>query len=355
MIRAGWLAVVLATLVVGQPRAQAHLLPRPFRMDLINLQLSGKMIDYTRNHGADRRIWSESLHAKRDMYVYVPPGYDPCKRYPLAIYLHGFREDEVGFLDDVVKPLDRAIACGKLPPLVIAIPDGSIHGLNCLFISGTFFLNSKLGAFEDYLIKDVYPYMMTHYSIRPEPEAHVLLGWSMGGGAAFTKVMKYRDCFKVAAGIFPPLNLRWISCRGRYMDNFDPSCWGWRENYENGREVVGRFYGIITIRMRAVIYPLYGRDNPDAIALVSANNPIELLDSLDIKPGQVELYVAYGGKDEFNLDAQIESFLFRAREKGIEVGVGYDPKGRHNTRTGVGLLPGLIEWLRPRLEPYRPE
>ena len=142
----------------------------------------------------------------------------------------------------------------------------------------------------------------------------MLLGVSMGGGAAFTKVLKYPHCFKVAAAIFPPLNLRWISCRGRYMDNFDPCCWGWRENFDRGHEVVARFYGVITVRLRSVIFPLYGRHNPDVVAIVSENNPIELLDSRDVKPGDVELYVAYGGKDEFNLDAQIESFLYRARE-----------------------------------------
>ena len=42
-----------------------------------------------------------TLHEKRDLYVYLPPHYDPCKRYPMAIYLHGFREDESGFLEDL--------------------------------------------------------------------------------------------------------------------------------------------------------------------------------------------------------------------------------------------------------------
>jgi hypothetical protein len=68
----------------------------------------------------------------------------------------------------------------------------------------------------------------------------------------------------------------------------------------------------------------------------------------------VELYVAYGGKDEFNLDAQVESFLYRAREKCLPVGVGYLPKGRHNVKTALQLLPGIIDWLRERLEPYGP-
>ncbi len=353
MTRAGWLAV-LVFLAVGQPRAAAHIQKRPFELERVNRKLAGKVVDYTHNHDGDHRIWSEALHQKRDLYVYLPPGFDPCKRYPLAIYMHGFREDEMDFLDDVVRPIDNAIATGKLPPVIIAAPDGSIKGVSCFVIAGTFFLNSKLGAFEDYLMKDVYPFVLAHYPIRPEPEAHVMLGSSMGGGAAFNKVFKYRDCFKVAAGIFPPLNLRWVSCRGKYMDNFDPCCWGWREDFDRPREVVGRFYGVITIRVRSVVYPLYGRHNPETMAQVSENNPIEMLDSLDVKPGEFELYAAYGGKDEFNLDAQVESFLYRAKQKGIEVGVGYEPKGRHNTKTALELLPGLLEWLRPRLEPYAP-
>jgi S-formylglutathione hydrolase FrmB len=351
--RAGWL--VLALLALGPCEASAHVLRRPLALERVNRKLCGKILDYTHNHTGDYRIWSESLHEKRDLYVYLPPHYDPCKHYPMAIYLHGFREDESGFLEDVVCPLDRAISEGKLPPVIIAAPDGSIHGAACLATAGTFFLNSNLGNFEDYLVHDIYGFVMHNFPVRPEPEAHVLLGASMGGGAAFTKVMKYPHLFKVAAAVFPPLNLRWISCRGRYMDNFDPCCWGWRENFDRGKEVVGRFYGVITIRMRTVIYPLYGRNNPDVVALVASNNPIELLDTLDIQPGCLSFFVAYAGKDEFNIDAQVESFLYRAREKGIEVGVSYDPKGHHDVKTAQKLLPDVIHWLNERLLPYSPE
>jgi hypothetical protein len=350
--RAGWLALVLV--VLGGPRAEAHLLSRPFQLDRLNRKLAGQVIDHSHNHGVDRRIWSAALGEKRDMYVYLPPGFDPCKKYPLAIYLHGFLEAENGFLEDVVRPLDQAIVSGKLPPVIIAAPDGSVHGINCLITVGTFFLNSNLGNFEDFLIHDVYDFLMTNYPIRPEPEAHVLIGVSMGGRAAFADAMKYRDRFRVAVAVFPPLNLRWISCRGRYMDNFDPCCWGWRTDFNRGHEVVGRFYGVITVRLRRTVYPLYGRRNPDTLNQVILANPIELLDICDIKPGDLELYVAYGGKDEFNLDAQVESFLYRAKEKGLCVGVGYLPNGRHNVKSAMKLLPGIIDWLNQRLVPYSP-
>lgn len=348
--RAGWL--LIPALILVQPVRAS--IPHPCQFTRINKQLAGQLVDYTRNHGRDRRIWSPSLHHKRDMYVYLPPGFDPGKQYPLAIYLHGFLSDEMDFVKTILKPLDEAIACGKLAPIIIAAPDGSPRGAECITTAGTFYVNSKLGAFEDYLVKDVYSFLMCNYPIRPEPEAHVLLGVSMGGGASFCKVMKHRDKFGIAAAFAPPLNLRWISCRGCYFDNFDPACWGWRTDYSNGREVVGIFFnGLVKIRLRTFVYPLYGKGNPDMPALVAKDNPVELLDTLDIPPGFAEFFVSYGSEDEFNLDAQIESFLYRARQRGIEVTVVCKPGGKHDEKTGLELLPSMIEWLAVRLEPYR--
>jgi S-formylglutathione hydrolase FrmB len=347
-------AALLALLLATSPPAHAHILPRPFKLSRINRKLHGHIVDHTANHGHDRRIWSQALCQRRDLYVYLPPGFDPCHRYPIIILLHGFRQDEMMFLESVVCPLDQAMACGKLPPAIVAAPDGSKHGVACLASAGTFFLNSNMGKFEDYLVHDVWDFLISHYPIRPEREAHVMMGVSMGGGAAFNKAFKFSDRFGVAVGIFPPLNLRWLSCRGCYMDDFDPCCWGWRTDFSNGHEVVGRFYGVYTIRLRRVIYPLYGKNNPETLSLAIQENPIEMLDLYHIKPGQVQMYVGYAGKDEFNIDAQVESFLYRARQKCLEVGVGYESAGRHNEKTALKLLPGMLEWLRPRLEPFSP-
>ena len=74
--------------------------------------------------------------------------------------------------------------------------------------------------------------------------------------------MKYRDRVKVVVGVAPPLNNRWLDCHGRYMRNFDPDCWGWRTDFSRGHEVVGRFYGVVTIRLRQVMDPLYDRRSP---------------------------------------------------------------------------------------------
>jgi S-formylglutathione hydrolase FrmB len=345
--------VVLAT-VVSPPARGQHLFQRG-ELDRTNRKLAGHVDDYTNNHGADHRIWSNALCERRDMYVYLPPGYDPCKKYPLIVWLHGFAQDEQSFLGDVVPKLDRAMVDCKLPPAIVAAPDGSLNDARCLFNAGSFFLNTKAGAYEDFLMVDVWDFLFNHYPLRPEPGAHVIAGVSMGGGAAFNKCIKYPDRFKVVVGIFPPVNLRWENCRGRYFANFNPDCWGWREDFQRPLEPVGRFYfGLVTIRMRQVFAPLFGRRDPTAVDRIIRENPIEMLDLYDVREGEREMFIAYAGKDEFNIDAQVESFLYVARQRGLTVGVAYAPHGHHNRLTAFRLLPETFEWLAPRLAPYAP-
>jgi oxygen-independent coproporphyrinogen-3 oxidase len=77
-----------------------------------------------------------------------------------------------------------------------------------------------------------------------------------------------------------------------------------------------------------------------ALDLVIAANPIEMLDIYGIKPGDLELFVAYGGKDQFNLDAQVESFLYVAKCRGIGVAVAIAAFGTRwlGLFVGIGML-----------------
>jgi S-formylglutathione hydrolase FrmB len=321
----------------------------------INRQLAGQLVDYTHNHGADRRIWSEALQEPRDLYVYLPPGFDPSQQYPIIIWLHGFMQDEQSFLwNGGLQKLDRAIVEGRLPPVIMAAPDGSIKGHPSILSAGSFFINSRVGNFEDFIVQDVWRFLVENFPIRPEREAHALAGFSMGGFAAFNLAMKYPQTFKVAVGVFPPLNLRWVDCHCCYMGKFDPDCWGWRTCADRPWEVLGRFCcGLVTIHLKQVIDGLFEL-GPETVAALSRENPIELIDRLGITEGLLDMYVAYAGRDEYNIDSQVESFLYRARERGLTVTVGYDPQGRHNMATARRLLPGIIDWLNPRLAPYSP-
>ena len=348
MKSAPWIGAVLALAFAVSPVSADHRHSRHL-LENMNAQLHGQVIDYSHNHGEDNRIWSESLHQLRDLYVYLPPGYDPSKKYPFVLYLHTFRQDEQAFLKDVACLFDRAIVEGKFPPMIIAAPDGSIEGEPTWFSAGSFFINTNAGCFEDFVMKDVWNFIHEHYPIRPEREAHAIVGASMGGFAAFNLGFKYQDRIKIVVGIFPPLNLRWVDCHERYRTPFDPCCWGWREKLRP-QEVIARFYCVIPVRLRQLTDELYGR-GPDVIERISKENPIEMLEWIDLPPGKLEMYIAYSGKDQFNIAAEVESFLYVAKQHHLDIGVGYLPEGKHDLKSALKLFPGIADWLGPRLPP----
>ena len=317
----------------------------------VNRGLAGKVLDYTANHGRDNRIFARSMWQRRDLYVYLPPNYDATRRYPLIIFLHGFAVDEQVFLK-VIPRVDDAIAKGTFPPVIIAAPDGSVKGEPSMHQPATFFVNSMAGDFETWVLCDLWDFMTSNFPIRPEREAHVLAGVSMGGGAAFDLGIRNRDTIGVVAGIFPPLNLRWIDCDGNYMGKFDPRRWAWRDQIKHPHEPIAVFAaGAVKVRLSHLLEPLFGSGD-EALVEISQHNPIELIDRTRLRNGELEMFVAYGGKDEFNIDAQVESFLYLAKHRGLGVHVVYDPQGHHDAITAFKLLPTRLDWLAPRLAPY---
>ncbi|MFO0970193.1 MAG: alpha/beta hydrolase-fold protein [Gemmataceae bacterium] len=340
-----WCVVAFWVDGVGIGQAPNFFLGRDF-LDRVNRKLHGQVLDFTHNHGCDRRIWSPALGQKRDLYVYLPPGFDPKQRYPLAIFLHGAGQDEQFFIQAQVEHFDKAIMAGQMPPVIIAAPDGTLHGRVSATEPASFFANSKAGAFEDYVMIDVWNFVHETFPIKPERESHAIVGVSMGGSAAFAFAIKHRDRIKAAMGFFPLLNLRYVDCEGKYRSRFDPGCFGLRERF-HGLEKLGR-RKLVLLRFRDLFEPIFGR-GPGAIAGMSAINPLELMERTDLKDGELDLYVAYGGKDEFNVAAQVESFLFFAKQRGVTVTVDYDPNGRHDLKTGLRMMPNALQWAAQKV------
>jgi S-formylglutathione hydrolase FrmB len=341
-----WWMVALWVDGIGLGQAPPAFLGR-HQFERVNRALCGQLIDFTHNHGADRRIWSPALCQRRDLYVYLPPHFDPSRRYPLAMFLHGAGQDEQFFLQAQVHHFDQAIAKGVMPPVIIAAPDGSLYGRSSACGPASFWANSRAGRFEDYLMMDVWNFMMEHFPLRPERELHALVGCSAGGSATFALAIKHRDRVKMAMGFMPLVNLRYVDCHGHYRRPFDPDCVGLRERM-HGLEALGR-RRLFVLRFDDLFKPLFGRGD-QALSGLSRINPLELMQSTNLQPGELDLYIAYGGRDEFNTTAQVESFLYCAHERGIEVAVDYDPDGRHDLASGMRQLPRALRWAADRVQ-----
>jgi hypothetical protein len=343
-----WLLLSLAAVLGAGPPLLAVSPLDPVLARREARRICGQLIDHTNYHGSDKRLCSQILGEKRGLYVYLPPGYDPCKQYPVIVYLHGFSGDENEFPRYVMRYFDKAIVEGRLPPTIIASPDGRFRQL----LLGALFLNNKHGDYEDYFMQEVWPFLLANYPIRPEREAHVLLGQSTGGWSAYTLAIKHRECFGVVAGLIPLLNLRWLDCHGKYRANFDPCCWGWR-NELCSNQLFGIYYGLF-FSYKQFMNRIYWW-GPRGFAAMSADNPIELLDRCDVRPGDLTMYVGYVRKDQFNVDAQVASFLHVAHCRGLCVDVEYrEQGGAHNMSSTQQFFPKVADWLGPILAPYSP-
>ena len=192
--------------------------------------------------------------------------------------------------------LGSAIAEGRLPPAIIASPDGSVRGIDCLFFPSSFFLNSEAGRYEDYLMVDVWNFLMCRFPDPSGARRRTRLSASrMGGAAAFNKGIKFPAYFRYVVGIFPPLNLRWQDCHGNYRRPLRSGVLELANRLRASSHGPGaRFYGI-PVRMRSILNPLYSRRNPETLPAVIRNNPVEMLDLYDVQPGLLDMFVAYGG------------------------------------------------------------
>jgi S-formylglutathione hydrolase FrmB len=287
----------------------------------------------------------------RDLYVYVPPGYDPAKAYPVLLYLHLAYLDEHWFVtSNWIVQLDGMIARGECPPVIVACPDGMIAGENRIHDPHSLFVNGVLGRFEDHVLYEVMPFLFCNFSIRPEREAHALMGISGGGFGAMSIALRHREKFGVVATLAAPLNLRYWNCQGDYQADFDPATYRWRETYDPD-EVVARFYfGLQPTRARKYIEPVFG-SGPEVIARIVQLNPADQLFQTNLRPGELAIYVNYPGHDNYNFDAQAQSFAWLASLNGVCITLECDPCGRHNYAYFHANHIRAYRWLACQLPP----
>ncbi len=309
--------------------------------------LRGKLLDFTHNHGIDRRMFSRSLFQKRDLYVYLPPNFSKDEQYPLAIFLHGFGQDEKEFLS-YLPVFDRAIANGEMPPMILAAPDGSYNSEGGREVPSTYFLNSQIGFFEDYLLNDVWPTLTKRFPVRTDRKGHILLGVGGGGYGAFSIGMRHRETFGVIAGLMPAVNLRYVDGQGDPNAKFDPRRWVGQRSQFDDPDVAYAVAGRRALTVGQIIHPVFG-NNDETTEAVSNTNPTDLLDRAKLLNGELDMMIAYGRMDAMNLDVQCESFAYLAKLRGINVTVTTDEQGGHDQATGLRLAPAMTRWLGRRL------
>jgi enterochelin esterase-like enzyme len=131
--------------------------------------------------------------ARRTVSVYLPPQYasQPSRRFPVIYLLHGFAADHRAFIAGAYQDLnvrvsmDSLIAAGKAQPMIVVTPNARNR------FDGSFYANSlTTGRWEDFVTRDLVPYIDRRYRTLARRTSRGIAGHSMGGYGALNVGMR---------------------------------------------------------------------------------------------------------------------------------------------------------------------
>lgn len=164
------------------PKAGARPEVVPFRQ-----KLAGRTLDVT--------LDSVALGRPRSLSVYLPPGHDPRKRYPVVYMADG---QGVGFYSRIV---DASIVARRAPPVVIiGLHNGGGEQRSKDYLLAWQDTNVGFEAHEAFLIKEVMPRAEREWGAASDPQRRLTIGKSSGAAWAVDTALRHPDLFQQAAG-----------------------------------------------------------------------------------------------------------------------------------------------------------
>jgi enterochelin esterase-like enzyme len=146
-----------------------------------------EQVNYRNHAGADKR-----------MHIYLPPSYDKDTTitYPVLYLNHGGGDDDSKWTSTNERMggntqfiLDNLIAAGKAKPMIVVMPNTR----NCA--SATPSAPGKDDACTQEYLKDIIPYVDTHYRTKADRAHRALAGLSMGGFVVMHTGLPHLDTF----------------------------------------------------------------------------------------------------------------------------------------------------------------
>jgi enterochelin esterase-like enzyme len=200
-------------------------------------------------HGNLEKVYYDATavapNFKRWMEVYTPPGYSKKKKYPVLFLMHGIGGNEISEWNTgqgaAHTILDNLIADKKIKPMIVVFPNGNAStntgggggGRGGGFGGGRGGFGGGFGGggrgggggfggtngaargrggfgggdasqmsgdgwgknFENDLLKDIIPFMESHYSVYADRKHRAIAGLSMGGGQSLDFGLTHLEAF----------------------------------------------------------------------------------------------------------------------------------------------------------------
>ncbi len=278
----------------------------------------------------------------RPLAIYVPPGYDPegSRRYPVLYCLHGYTGSVPALVagrpweSNVVQRLDRLIAAGTMPPVILAIVDGFTR------LGGSQYLDSiHNGDYATYTVRDVIGHVDAGYRTIAQAGGRAVFGKSSGGFGALHLSLEYPGTFAAFAShsgdtYFRYAHLPSFPTTQRTLEQFGTPQ-AFVEEFERRPKPPQHFFATIEMLGYAAAYsPLAAEafafampfdratgELDDAVfARWLAFDPCERVASgYEALAGLRLRYLDCGRRDEYGLDIGARVFTQRCRDLGLTV------------------------------------
>ncbi len=190
-------------------------------------------------------------NARREMYVYTPPGYEKGGGvFPVLYLIHGGGDtaiswSTVGRANDI---LDNLLAEKKAKPMIVVMPSGWTPSGGQVMTS-----DATKDPFNAEMLKDILPYVESHYRTQAKADDRAISGLSMGGIQTLNTGLHNLGTFSYVA----VMSSGWISEEDRqffykggadkiptYNQKLKLFWWGWGQTdiaRENGLAVMSQF------------------------------------------------------------------------------------------------------------------
>ncbi len=155
-------------------------------------------------HGNVQIAWQQSKVLGGDprwIWIYTPPGYarDQAKKYPVLYLFHGSNDIAGGWVlaGNANFILDNLIAAGSAKPMIMVMPFG--HAVP--FTAPREEQAKNVSLYEQYMTRDVIPYVESEYRVAAGRQNRAIAGLSMGGGQSLFIGYSHPEMFS-AVGAF---------------------------------------------------------------------------------------------------------------------------------------------------------
>ncbi len=306
---------------------------------------------------------SSILRETRPVIVYLPAEYDKSREepFPVIFILHGYRQRPQSWIKTFLPVLEEATHSGAMLPSVVIIPGFSISGemmdkRETWFDdrSGSWYINSNLGRFEDYFFEEIIPFVFENFNVRKDKDGIVLLGLSMGGFGAIYYSIREPELSNHIISFFPPADLRY-SIQGNRFSDYDEKRYAPIEN-DNPLRPLMTFKKIFGITEKFFFYPVFDsdkqpgevwKDDKPLWQRLKEVNPADILRNNSINLSGKNYYILAGEFDELNFDAHVHVIKPLLQAAGADVAPENNiVKGGHHAWSTVSpAMENIFSWL----------